>query len=314
MAKKIVTIGGGTGSFVLLSGLKKYTKNLTAIVTMADSGGSAGILRDELGILPPGDIRRCLVALSSSPKILLDLFNYRFSTGHLAGDSFGNLFLAALSEISGSFEKAVALASEILKIQGKVIPVTLDKTTLYAQLENSQIIKGEENIDRPKHNPELKIKKVYLKPKALANCRALQAIKEADLVIIGPGDLYTSIIPNLLVEGIVKAIKNSKARKIYLVNLMTKYGETNNFQVHNFIEETEKYLGKEIINYVIYNNKRPASRLLEKYEKEKKYFVEWDEKKLENRKFKAISVDVISSKNLVRHQPDKLAKVIFDLF
>lgn len=311
--KKIVTIGGGTGSFVLLSGLKKYSKNLTAIVTMADSGGSAGVLRDELGILPPGDIRRCLVALSSSPKILLDLFNYRFSSGHLKGDSFGNLFLAALSEISGSFEKAVARASEILKIQGKVIPVTLDKTTLYAKMEDGQIIKGEENIDRPKHNPVLKIKKVYLKPKALANCRALQAIKEADLVIIGPGDLFTSIIPNLLVEGIIKAIKNSKAKKIYIVNLMTKYGETNNFQVHHFIEEVEKYLGKNVIDYLIYNNKRPASPLLEKYEKEKKYFVEWNKGKLKNKYYQVISADVISSKNLVRHQPDKLDKIIFEI-
>jgi len=308
--KNIVTIGGGTGSFVLLTGLKKYTKNLTAIVAMSDSGGSTGVLRDELGILPPGDIRRCLIALSQSPKILLDLFNYRFHNGHLAGHSFGNLFLAALSEITGDFEKAITKASEILKIEGRVIPVTLTKTTLYAQLENGRVIEGEQNIDIPKHNPKLKIKNIFLKPPAKSNPRALEAIRKADLIVIGPGDIYTSIIPNLLVNGTAKAIRNSRAKKIYVNNLMTKYGESNDFKVHNFIEEIEKYLGKNVIDYVIFNNKRPPKRLLAKYEKEKKYFVEWDEEKLKNKHYLAVPANVISGKNLVRHDPDKLAKII----
>ena len=236
--KKIVVIGGGTGVFTMLTGLRRYFNNLTAVVTMADDGGSTGILREEFGILPPGDVRRSLVALARTDnEVLAHLFNYRFQEGSgLSGHSFGNLMLTALERITGSFDGAIKEASRILAVQGQVLPVTLKKGNLYAELEDGAIIKGETNIDIPKHDGNLKIKKVWLKPKVSANAEALEAIMKADAVIIGPGDLYTSIVPNLLVDGVVKALNKTKAKKIYFVNLMTKFGETNGFKASDFVK------------------------------------------------------------------------------
>lgn len=304
--KNIVVIGGGTGTFMVLSGLKKYPVNLSAIVTMADDGGSSGVLRDEYGVLPPGDIRRALVVLSGADKSLRDLFTYRFKKGGFAGHSFGNIFLSALESTTGDFRTAVKKAHEILNVQGEVIPVTLTDTRLFAELENGEIIKGESNIDVPKHNPELKIKKVFLKPRAKGNIDAIKAIGKADLIVIGPGDLYTSIIPNLLVTGIKEAVKKSKAKKVYVVNLMTKWGETNGFNASDFISILESYLGEGILDFIITNKEKPTpSRLTYYKKKDKALFVKPDLKTS-----KLISLRLLAKGKFIRHSRSKLARTL----
>lgn len=310
--KKIVVIGGGTGVFTVLSGLKNYDVDLTAIVTMTDDGGSTGILREEFGILPPGDLRRALVALSRTDnKILSDLFNFRFQKGSgLTGHSFGNLIITALESITGSFERAVYETSKILQVEGKVIPVTLDNTRLYARLADDTVIKGETNIDIPNHDARLKIKSVWLKPAAKLNPRARSAIKTADGIVIGPGDLYTSIIPNLLIKRMNLALRDAGARKIYVVNLMTKFGETNGYEALDFIKAIQSVLGKDVIEYAIINNRRPTLAQLKKYGEEKSLFVESN-----NLPANPIPIvgDFLRTKALVRHDPDKLAKAILSL-
>ncbi len=308
---KIVVIGGGTGIFAVLTGIKGYFKNISAVISMADDGGSTGILREDFGILPPGDIRRALIALSKTDnKILSKLFNYRFLEGKgFKGHSFGNLILTALERITGSFEKAIDEASRILSVEGKVIPVTLNKTNLFAELENGEIIKGESNIDVPKHNGNLKIKKVWLKPKVNINPKAKKEILTSDLVIIGPGDLYTSIIPNLLVNGMKSALQKTKAKIIYFVNVMTKFGETNNFKASDFLKEIEKYIGGNIIDYIVANNKTPNKKRLLKYEKEKASLVVLDDYFFKN-KPKLIKADLIRESGFVRHDPEKILKII----
>ncbi len=314
--KNIVVIGGGTGIFTVLSGLKKYPVKLSAVVSMADDGGSTKVLREEFGILPPGSVRPALVALSDSEEKIANLFNYRFTQGSLKNHNFGNILITALTEMYGDFEKAITEAGKLLNIKGRVIPSTLDNARLFAQLENGQIIKGETNIDIPKHNGRLKIKKVYLKPRCKANKQALKAISKADLIIIGPGDLYTSIIPNLLVKGIPQAIRKSKAKKIYICNLMTKFGETNNFKGKDFVETIEKYLGKNVLNYVVFNNKKPSKARIAKYEKEKANFVEYNKKDFsspQKQNFQIIEGNFLRTRGFIRHCPEKLAKTIMKI-
>jgi uncharacterized cofD-like protein len=307
--KNIIVIGGGTGTFTILSALKNHPVNLSAIVTMADDGGSSGVLRDEYGVLPPGDIRRALVALSRSDKVLRDLFSYRFESGSLAGHNFGNIFLSTLEKTTGSFAMAVKKAHEVLNVQGTVVPVTLSKTRLFAELENGEIIKGETNIDIPKHDPRLKIKKVSLMPPAKSNPDAIKVIKNADLIVIGPGDLYTSIVPNLLVEGIPEAIRKSKAKKAYLVNLMTKYGETNGFDAGDFVDVIERYLGKDTLNYLIVNEKEPAEELLKFYKKkDKAIFV-----KPIHQGQRYILADLLAQGKFIRHDENKIARLLLGL-
>ncbi len=317
--KNIVVIGGGTGSFVVLSGLKNYDCNLSAIVTMADEGGSTGKLRDEMGVLPPGDVRQCLVALSDADTTLRKLFLYRFNEGSLKGHNFGNIFLAALEKITGDFKKGLLEAQKVLSIKGKVIPVTTQKTRLFAKLEDGQIIKGEDNIDVPKHDGRLKIINAYLIPKAKANKDAIDAIKKADIIVLGPGDLYTSLVPNLLVRGINNAIKKSKAKKVFVCSLMTKFGQTNGFKSKDFVNIVEEYLGKNVLDYVLVNTKNPSRKLLEAYKKEKEFLVE---DSLNENKYKIIRADLLKSgtvkktksdvirRSLIRHDPKKLAKAI----
>ena len=313
--KKIVVIGGGTGVFTVLTGLKDYPFNLTAIVTTADDGGSSGILREEFGILPPGDIRRVLVALSSDSPVLANLFNYRFENGTgLKGHSFGNLFLTALERITGDFSQAVKEASKILGIKGKVIPVSLDYTRLFARLENDLLVVGESNIDVPKHDGSLFIEEVFLNPEPKVNKEAIKAIKEADIIIAGPGDLYTSIIPNFLVKGIKEAIKKSQAKKIYICNTMTKYGETNKFTAEDFFATLEKYLGKGVIDYFLVNIEKPKNCYLGKYNKEKAELVKYDKKILSSwKKPKVIFARLLRQGPLLRHDSKKLAKVISNI-
>ncbi len=311
--KKVVVIGGGTGIFSILTGLKKYPLHLTAVVSMADDGGSTGILREEFGILPPGDIRRALVALSEEEQPLARLLNYRFPQGSLKGHNLGNLLLTALTDLEGSFEKAVQRAEKILSVKGEVLPVTLDKARLKAELENGQIIVGETNIDVPKHNGELKIKRIWLEPTCSVNPSVLKAIAQSDLIVIGPGDLYTSIIPNLIVRGLPQAIKKSQAKKIYVGNIMTKFGETNNFQGQDFVNVIEHYLGKGVLDFVFFNNHRPTAERIGKYAKEKAQFVEGNFSPSKKNKPKIIEGDFLRPRGFIRHDPDKIGRALFNL-
>ena len=312
--RKVVVIGGGTGVFSVLSGLKHYFGNLSAIVTMADDGGSTGILREEFGILPPGDIRRALLALSTSPnKILPELFSYRFKEGSgLHGHNFGNLLLTALERITGSFEEAIQRAGELLQVRGRVVPVTLSRPRLFAELESGEIIEGETNIDIPSHDGNLKIKKTWLNPPSKINPRARTEILSADAIVIGPGDLYTSIVPNLLVRGLPEALRRSKGKKIYVTNLMTKFGETNGFSAGRFIEVVQEYLGAGVLDYALVNTKRPPKSRLKKYAMERSVFVEFDDVPLKNKPL-PIFADLLRPKGFLRHDPEKLAKLIVSL-
>ncbi len=271
--KNVVVVGGGTGTFVVLSALKEYPVKLTAIVSMTDDGGSTGILRDQYGVLPPGDVRRALVALSESSDTMRDLFNYRFDNGGLHGHSFGNLFLSALEKVTGSFDAALKEASLILKINGEVVPATLEDSRLWARLASGKIIKGETNIDIPKASDRGRIKEVWLEPEAQMNPRVKKVLHDADLVIVGPGDLYTSIVPNLLVRGMRQEMKKSKAKKVYVCNLMTKAGETDGFKAEDFMGEMEKYLGKGVLDYAIFNDKRPSPQIMRRYGREHAEFI-----------------------------------------
>lgn len=314
MTKKIVTIGGGTGTYVVLSALKNFDFNLSAIVSMADDGGSTGQLRDDYGVLPPGDIRRSLVALSAASKSLRRLFEFRFEDGKLAGHNFGNLFLSALEKTEGGFHHAVSTAAQVLNVKGRVIPVTLSNVRLGAELENGKVVNGESNIDIPKHDSSLKIKKIFLKPVAKPNREALKAISEANLIIIGPGDLYTSILPNFLVPMVARAVATSRARKIYVCNLMTKNGETNNFTAPDFLSTLEKYLAPKCIDYIIVNTKRPGAVRLKRYAEEQAQPVAWpSDFKGDPGKTTVVKADLLTKSGLIRHDPKKLANKILNL-
>ncbi|MBI2591412.1 MAG: YvcK family protein [Candidatus Brennerbacteria bacterium] len=309
--KKIVVIGGGTGVFTVLTGLRKYFSDLTAVVTMSDDGGSTGILREEFGILPPGDVRRSLVALARTDnEILARLFNYRFEEGAgLNGHSFGNLMLTALERLTGSFDLAVKEAGRILAVQGQVLPVTLKNARLYAELDNGKIVRGETNIDIPKYDIGSSIKKIWLKPQAVINPEVSAAILKADAVLIGPGDLYTSLIPNFLVKGMNEILKKSRAKKIYFVNVMTKYGETHGFSASDFLKTLERYLGKGILDFVVINNKKPGWSRMKNYVQEKAELVQFDRENFANRPT-VITADLLRSKGMIRHDPDKIANIV----
>ncbi len=322
--QKIVVIGGGTGSFVALSGLKKYDVDLTAIITMMDDGGSSGRLRDELGVLPPGDVRQCLVALAKSSRLLRNMFNYRFEEGELRGHNFGNIFLSTLSKTTGSMKKAIEEVGKILHIQGRVVPVTYTKSDLCIELEDGTVIEGETHIDEvEKREKRARIKRAFLKPNAIANPDAVEAIRSADAIIVGPGDLYTSIIPNLLVKGISRVIKNSKAKVIYNLNLMTKYGQTTNHTARDHIEDLEQYLGKDVIDVVLVNKKTPKKEALAWYKDFEEHLVEDN---LEDKKgFRVIRKNLIKDviiesnpsdplhRSIIRHDSEKLAKAIMEI-
>jgi uncharacterized cofD-like protein len=304
----VVTIGGGTGSFTLLSGLKKYPVNISAIVSMADDGGSTGVLRDELGVLPPGDVRQCLVALSDSSEELRELMSYRFEEGGLKGHSFGNLFLSALEKINNSFFKGVEKASKILKVKGEVIPVTDQNTNLYMQLKNKKLLKGEEQINHNFEIEKIGISKNYLSPKAKADKKAIQRIVEADLIVIGPGNHYCSVVPNFLVKGIPEAIRRSKAKVVYNCNLVNKKGHTEKFSLEDYANSINRYIGKERIDFVTFNVKKPNSMLIEKYESQRELLVGIGDLDGPKRKYKIIRSDILSEKKPVYSKSDILAK------
>ena len=308
---KIVTIGGGTGTYMLLRGLRNYNHDITAIVSMVDSGGSSGVLRDEFGVLPPGDIRKSIVAMSESPELMKKIFSYRFSKGGLKGHNLGNLIITALTDITGSADTGIKEAAKILNISGNVLPVTVDDCQLCAELEDGFVIKGETHIDVPKHNPDIAIKNVFLEPEARIYDGCKEAIKDADVIVIGPGDLYTSIIPNLLVNGIASAIRSSKAKKVYVCNIMTKYGETNNFQASDFFSEVEMYLGKGVIDYFVVNTKKPSQEILDKYKHQNSALVEDDTQRVMSAR--VIKADMLNESDILRHDPEKVAGVVVGL-
>ncbi|MDP2641666.1 MAG: YvcK family protein [Candidatus Yanofskybacteria bacterium] len=312
--KSIAVIGGGTGTFTVLSGLKNYPVELSAIVAMADNGGSTRILREEFGILPPGSVRPALVALSGAEKSLADLFNYRFSNGNgLSGHNFGNLFLTALTNQLGSFQKALKETAKILRLRGEVLPSTLQDVQLYAQLENGDVIEGEANIDVPTHNGELRIEKVWLKPKCKANPEALKALAKANLIVIAPGDIFSSILPNFLPAGMKQAFQKSRAKKVYVCNLMTKYGETNGFQVHDFVDTIEAYAGKDSLDYVLVNGKKPSLSRIQKYEEKRSEVIIYDPAALRKRKIRVVQKPLLRKRGFIRHDSDLLAEAILSL-
>ena len=323
--KKVVTIGGGTGSFMLLTGLKKYQVELSAVVSMADDGGSTGVLRDELGVLPPGDVRQCLVALSDSGTTLRKLLNYRFEDGSLKGHNFGNLFLSALEKISGSFSDGVGEAMRILNVHGQVLPVTDQDAKLHLEIKGGKILKGENEINHSSFSPS-EIKKIYFNPRVKANPRAIECIKAADVIVIGPGNHFCSILPNLVIKEFSEAIKKSKAKIVYNCNLTNKKGHTDSFDVDDYVESINSFIGKDRIDYVMFNTKKPSKKLIEKYRRSEggNFLVDFIESKKPKRKYKLIKGDFIMSeevkyssldtlaktRSFIRHSSDKLSKAI----
>ncbi|MCL1464179.1 gluconeogenesis factor YvcK family protein [Argonema galeatum] len=309
---KIVAIGGGTGLSTLLRGLKTYSANITAIVTVADDGGSSGRLRRENGVLPPGDIRNCLAALADEEKLLTELFQYRFHAGDgLTGHSFGNLFLTAMSDITGDLERAIAASSKVLAIRGRVLPATLSDVRLWAELDDGRRIEGESNITKANGN----IVKIGCIPEnSPALPKALQAIEEADYIIIGPGSLYTSVIPNLLVPEIREAIAKREVPRIYVCNIMTQPGETQGYTVSDHIRAIDNACGgKQLFNAVLMQRKTPSANALTRYAQENSHPVFLDREAvvlLGRRIVLANVMDEDKNTALLRHNSQRLARVL----
>jgi uncharacterized cofD-like protein len=308
---KIVTVGGGTGLSVLLSGLKEYTSNITAIVTVADDGGSSGRLRQQFDILPPGDIRNCLVALADAPCLMRDLFQFRFDTNSdLAGHNFGNLFITVMTRLTGDFEKAIKETSKVLALKGQVIPSTLSNVVLVAQYKDGSVTEGEQKI--PKMH--LPINKVSLKPtQPQATPEAIKAIEEAEVIVLGPGSLYTSIIPNLLIKEITDSIVSSDAIKVYVCNIMTQPGETDGFRTSDHIKTLISHSHPRIFDYCIVNTADIPNPILRRYAAEDSYRVINDTQNIENMGYRVIEDDLAVADDVVRHDPLKLARIIFGL-
>ena len=315
---KVVVVGGGTGNHITLSGLKHDRCDLTAVVAMTDNGGSSGRLREELGHLPFGDVRQCLVALASdnhSSGLTARLFDYRFNAGDgLLGHSFGNLFLTALTEVTGNSATAIAEASKLLAITGKVLPVTLTKSSLMARLKDGSEVVGEANIDHRTEKLDVNIDYVYLDPKAYPYPPVLEAIDQADAIVMGPGDIYTSILPNLLVEDVADAIKQSKAVKICVCNLMTKPGESDEFLASDFVRLIRDYLGTTSrLDYLVVNNAPCPERLVERYASYGQYQVEVDRERCMEAVHEVVQEPLLSAGVYLRHDPDALGKVIMGI-
>lgn len=314
--KKVVSIGGGTGNFVVLSGLKQHV-DLVAVVSMADDGGSTGILRDDLDVSPPGDARQCLVALSQSSLLRRSLMNYRFTKGVFKGHAIGNIILSGLEMMTGSFEHAIEEIGQMLDIKGSVLPVTTEKVRLKMVLKDGTVLQGEKDIylseviDRGYKN-------IYLEPSPSINPRVLEAIVSADVILMGPGGWYTSILPNLLVDGMVSAIKNSKALKIFIVNLMNRIGQTTQYCVSHYLEDLRSYFGEDVFDFILVNKTVPSLDLMDKYSKEGTLVQ--NDLNLKNVLLCNLlgglsdpnEADIIN-RNLIRHCPTKLAKEVMNI-
>ncbi|MFH1856230.1 MAG: YvcK family protein [Candidatus Omnitrophota bacterium] len=305
---RLVAIGGGTGLSVLLTGLKKYSDNITAVVTVADDGGSSGRLREQYDILPPGDIRNCLVALADTEPLMRDLFQFRFDEGgELAGHSFGNLFIMAMSRLTGDFQKAIEESSKVLAIRGRVIPSTLNKVVLSAQLEDGSKVMGQANIA----DSRIPIEKIFLVPeKCRANEEALKAVRRAKAIVLSAGSLFTSILPNLLVEELRQEIINSRAIKIYVCNVMTQNGETSGFKASDHLKALIKHTHPELIDYVIVNKAVIPAEFIKRYKEENAFPVEPDTQAIERMGYKVMEDEVISTVDYIRHDSEKLARII----
>lgn len=322
--QRIVVIGGGTGTFSLLSSLKEHTGNLTALVNMADSGGSSGVLRDELGVLPPGDVRQCLVALSTAPEELRLLFNYRFPEGTFAGHSFGNLFLSAVERMTNNFEDAVRMAADVLRIKGRVLPITLTDCNL-VMYDGDKTIKGEYEIAYQAFTSEGR-PQLALEPAAVINDAARQAIIEADLVVIAPGDLYGALAASLLVDGVLQSLQTTNAKVAFVCNLVNKPNHTRDFAVHDYAAELERLAGGEFLDYVLYNADEPEPALLEKYALDKEYPVKVDNQALAAAHYQPVPGNFLSradhqrdanekfiKRSLIRHDGEATAKALLSL-
>ncbi|MEJ5251046.1 MAG: YvcK family protein [Armatimonadota bacterium] len=311
MGPQLVAVGGGTGLSTLLRGLKQYSSNVTAVVTVTDDGGSSGRLTEQFGVLPPGDIRNCLVALADAEPIMTELFQYRFrGSDGLGGHSFGNLLIVAMTNITGDFERAIRETSKVLAIRGRVLPSTLDHVRLRAKMEDGSIIEGETAIA----TSPLKIRQMMLNPpNARALDEALHAIREADVLVLGPGSVFTSIIPNLLVDGIADAIHHSHALRVYVCNVMTQPGETDGFTASDHVRAIEAHCPVRLFDYVLVNTTRPSPELLERYRKSGAEFVEPDIDRIRAMGYRTIAGDFISQTDVVRHDPHKLADAIMQL-
>lgn len=308
---RIVVIGGGTGLSVLLKGLKKYTSKLTAIVTVTDDGGSSGRLRAELGVLPPGDIRNCLVALAETETLMDKVFQHRFIHGNgLQGHNLGNLLLVAMTEIAGDFVTAIKEVSKVLAVRGRVLPATLEHVSLGAKMRDGNIITGETSIRDYGNN----IDKLFLIP---GYCRpvpeTLEAIREADAVIIGPGSLYTSIIPNLLVEGVAEAIIESRATTVYVSNIMTEQGETDDFNAADHLKVILEHVGRQIFDYIIVNNGSIDEERLDRYRQEMAVPVSQNGSEFEKMGINILAESLVSDADVAWHDSDKLARTIMGI-
>ncbi len=315
---RIVVIGGGTGLSVILRGFKKVTSNITAIVTTMDDGGGSGVLREDLGMLPPGDIRSCILALADTEEDMQELFQYRFKEGRLSGQSFGNLLIAALTGVYDNFEEAVTKVHEILAVKGRVLPVTAEDVKLCAELENGEKITGESQIPLSVMESKSRIRRVSLEP---SNPKPIEetisAIKDADIIVFGPGSLYTSIIPNFLVKGIIEALSKSKAKKVFITNIMTQPGETDGYSVLDHLKAVDQHIGRKIIDCILVNNERISADNLIKYKDDGAKPVYLNKK--ESRKLKREGIKIIEGafvdekQGYIRHDADRIADVIKEL-
>lgn len=313
---QIAVIGGGTGISTLLRGLKQYTANISAIITVADDGGGSGMLRRDLGMLPPGDIRNCILALADTEPQMEKLLQYRFKEGDLKGQSFGNLFLAAMTGISSDFESAVHNMSEVLAVTGTVLPVTSEDINLVAELEDGATIQGESRIGEHHTFHPGRIKRVFLdKDNVKPLESALSAIDQASVIILGPGSLYTSIIPNLLVEGVAERIVKSPALKIYVANVMTQPGETEGYGVYDHVRAIYQHAGAEgFIDYCIVNTEKVPDEIYKRYLKDGASMVKTDAGKIKKLGIKIVERDLLQiSKGYVRHDPAKLMKAVAEV-
>ncbi|HEY9857368.1 MAG TPA: gluconeogenesis factor YvcK family protein [Stenomitos sp.] len=306
---KLVAIGGGTGLSTLLRGLKAYSDNITAIVAMADNGGSSGRLREELGVLPPGDIRHCLTALAGEEELMTRLFDYRFRAGTtLLGHSFGNLFLTAMADITGDLEQAIRASSRVLAVRGQVLPATLVPLELVATLEDGSVVRGESQITESQG----RIAAVRCEPEdPSALPEAIRAIQEADAIILGPGSLYTSIAPNLLIPGLTEALLSSQAPRLYICNVMTQPGETDDYKVSDHVRALQQLAGPDIVQFVLVNEDLPQ-RLLEKYQDKGQFTVEYDAEGCAALGVRVLMAPLLDEGDMVRHDPEALSKAIVD--
>lgn len=313
---KIVVIGGGTGSFALLNGLKKYSGDVTALVSMADDGGSTGLLRDELGVLPPGDVRKALVALARTPQ-MRELFDYRFREGTLAGHSFGNLFLTAVEKMNDNFSRAVELAGKVLNIQGRVLPITLDKVTLVLEEANGRVTRGESPLDDPQYAFETPRPEVRLEPAARITPEAEAAIKEADLVVIAPGSLYSSLAAALVVGGVAEALAATRAKKVFVCNLVSEHGQTDGMTVCDLAAEVERFMQGAKLDFVVYNTHKPPEKLLKRYAGENRVLVTFDDKALGKQHYTAIGGNYMANGSsytkFIRHDGAKTAETLLKI-